>query len=77
MPLISVSPGLLANSTPPFQIIIIFSPLPGSSSEAVSFVSAGAAMIVRMRGLPYDCTEQQIVSSPPFSLLFSLVKIRQ
>ncbi|KAK6727120.1 hypothetical protein RB195_005052 [Necator americanus] len=32
----------------------------GSSSEAVNFVSTGAAMIVRMRGLPYDCSEQQI-----------------
>ncbi|PIO75826.1 hypothetical protein TELCIR_02124, partial [Teladorsagia circumcincta] len=31
-----------------------------SSSEAVNFVSTGAAMIVRMRGLPYDCSEQQI-----------------
>ncbi|WKX90757.1 hypothetical protein Q1695_009531 [Nippostrongylus brasiliensis] len=34
--------------------------LSGSSSEAVNFVSTGAAMIVRMRGLPYDCSEQQI-----------------
>ncbi|KIH60272.1 hypothetical protein ANCDUO_09484 [Ancylostoma duodenale] len=33
----------------------------GSSSEAVNFVSTGAAMIVRMRGLPYDCSEQQIL----------------
>ncbi|VDM44393.1 unnamed protein product [Toxocara canis] len=32
----------------------------GSSSEAVRFVSRGGAMIVRMRGLPYDCTEAQI-----------------
>ncbi|CAI4223186.1 unnamed protein product [Auanema sp. JU1783] len=32
----------------------------GSSSEAVNFVSTGAAMFVRMRGLPYDCTELQI-----------------
>lgn len=34
----------------------------GSSSEAVDFVSRRAAMIVRMRGLPFDCTEDQIVS---------------
>ncbi|ETN85740.1 hypothetical protein NECAME_06253 [Necator americanus] len=42
--------------------------LEGSSSEAVNFVSTGAAMIVRMRGLPYDCSEQQIVlgSCGPF-----------
>ncbi|VDK45944.1 unnamed protein product [Anisakis simplex] len=32
----------------------------GSNSEAVRFVSRGGAMIVRMRGLPYDCTETQI-----------------
>ncbi|GMR54224.1 hypothetical protein PMAYCL1PPCAC_24419 [Pristionchus mayeri] len=34
----------------------------GSSSEAVDFVSRRAAMIVRMRGLPFDCTEDQIRS---------------
>uniref|UniRef100_A0AAF5Q0N0 RRM domain-containing protein n=1 Tax=Wuchereria bancrofti TaxID=6293 RepID=A0AAF5Q0N0_WUCBA len=35
----------------------------GSNSEAVRFVSRGStgAMIVRMRGLPYDCTEAQIL----------------
>ncbi|CAD6186413.1 unnamed protein product [Caenorhabditis auriculariae] len=32
----------------------------GSSTEAMSFVSTGAAVTIRMRGLPYDCTEQQI-----------------
>uniref|UniRef100_A0A0N5AWX6 RRM domain-containing protein n=1 Tax=Syphacia muris TaxID=451379 RepID=A0A0N5AWX6_9BILA len=31
-----------------------------SSSEAVRFVSRGGAMIIRMRGLPYDCTDNQI-----------------
>ncbi|GMT29054.1 hypothetical protein PFISCL1PPCAC_20351, partial [Pristionchus fissidentatus] len=34
----------------------------GSSTEAVDFVSRRAAMIVRMRGLPFDCTEEQIRS---------------
>ncbi|MCP9260870.1 RNA-binding protein fusilli [Dirofilaria immitis] len=35
----------------------------GSNSEAVHFVSRGSTgvMIVRMRGLPYDCTEAQIL----------------
>ncbi|KAH7700084.1 hypothetical protein AAVH_32800, partial [Aphelenchoides avenae] len=32
----------------------------GADSEAVRFASRDAAMIVRMRGLPFDCTEQQI-----------------
>lgn len=34
----------------------------GSSSEAQAFLSRGAAVIVRMRGLPYDCTAKQVVS---------------
>ncbi|CAJ0924207.1 unnamed protein product, partial [Mesorhabditis belari] len=32
----------------------------GCSSEAMIFVSRGASVIIRMRGLPYDCAEQQI-----------------
>lgn len=39
----------------------------GSSCEALAFLSRGAAVIVRMRGLPYDCTAQQVVS---FGCLF-------
>ncbi|EYC45358.1 hypothetical protein Y032_0431g1331 [Ancylostoma ceylanicum] len=42
----------------------------GSSSEAVNFVSTGAAMIVRMRGLPYDCSEQQIDRNSLFQVVF-------
>lgn len=34
----------------------------GSSCEAQAFLSRGAAVIVRMRGLPYDCTAKQVVS---------------
>ncbi|KAH0807764.1 hypothetical protein GEV33_015024 [Tenebrio molitor] len=34
----------------------------GKSSEAQAFLSRGAAVIVRMRGLPYDCTAKQVVS---------------
>lgn len=37
----------------------------GSSSEAQAFLSKGAAVIIRMRGLPYDCTAQQVVSNYP------------
>ncbi|XP_076269051.1 epithelial splicing regulatory protein fusilli isoform X2 [Rhynchophorus ferrugineus] len=33
----------------------------GSSGEALTFLSRGAAVIVRMRGLPYDCTAQQVL----------------
>lgn len=39
----------------------------GADSEAVRFASRDAAMIVRMRGLPFDCNEQQIVSTELFS----------
>lgn len=34
----------------------------GSNTEAQAFLSRGAAVIVRMRGLPYDCTAKQVVS---------------
>ncbi|XP_030756360.1 RNA-binding protein fusilli isoform X2 [Sitophilus oryzae] len=33
----------------------------GSSGEALAFLSRGASVIVRMRGLPYDCTAQQVL----------------
>ncbi|TKR93801.1 hypothetical protein L596_008193 [Steinernema carpocapsae] len=32
----------------------------GSSLEAMNFVNRSAGMIIRMRGLPYDCTEAEI-----------------
>jgi hypothetical protein len=35
----------------------------GASNEAQSFLSKGAQVIIRMRGLPYDCTATQVVSS--------------
>ena len=34
----------------------------GTNSEAHAFLSRGAQVIVRMRGLPYDCTAKQVVS---------------
>lgn len=53
------------------------------SNDAQQFLSRGARVIVRMRGLPYDCTAQQVVRSylshflapddaeePPLTLLF-------
>jgi len=36
--------------------------LAGGNNEATSFLSRGGAFIVRMRGLPYDCGKQQVVS---------------
>ncbi|XP_018320857.1 RNA-binding protein fusilli isoform X2 [Agrilus planipennis] len=33
----------------------------GSNMEAQAFLSRGAAVIVRMRGLPYDCTKEQVL----------------
>ncbi|XP_017773604.1 PREDICTED: RNA-binding protein fusilli isoform X1 [Nicrophorus vespilloides] len=33
----------------------------GSSCEAQAFLSRGAAVIIRMRGLPYDCVAKQVL----------------
>uniref|UniRef100_T1ILP7 RRM domain-containing protein n=1 Tax=Strigamia maritima TaxID=126957 RepID=T1ILP7_STRMM len=33
----------------------------GNNNEAQSFLSRGGQVIVRMRGLPYDCTAQQVI----------------
>ncbi|XP_056638862.1 RNA-binding protein fusilli isoform X2 [Diorhabda carinulata] len=33
----------------------------GSSCEAQAFLSKGAAVIIRMRGLPYDCSAKQVL----------------
>lgn len=55
----------------------------GASNEAQAFLSKGAQVIIRMRGLPYDCTAKQVVSishSPirdlldPLALLFYFVR---
>lgn len=35
----------------------------GASNEAQTFLSKGAQVIIRMRGLPYDCTANQVVRS--------------
>jgi epithelial splicing regulatory protein 1/2 len=34
----------------------------GSNNEAQNFLSRSGQVIVRMRGLPYDCTAKQVVS---------------
>lgn len=34
----------------------------GASNEAQAFLSKGAQVIIRMRGLPYDCTAKQVVN---------------
>lgn len=34
----------------------------GASNEAQAFLSKGAEVIIRMRGLPYDCSAKQVVS---------------
>ncbi|XP_053201759.1 1-phosphatidylinositol 3-phosphate 5-kinase-like isoform X1 [Panonychus citri] len=33
----------------------------GKNNEALQFLSKGAQVIVRMRGLPYDCTDQKVI----------------
>ncbi|CAG2055761.1 unnamed protein product, partial [Timema podura] len=33
----------------------------GSNNEAQAFLSRGGQVIVRMRGLPYDCTAKQVL----------------
>jgi epithelial splicing regulatory protein 1/2 len=35
--------------------------LSGNNNEAQAFLSRGGQVIVRMRGLPYDCTAQQVI----------------
>lgn len=40
----------------------------GASNEAQAFLSKGAEVIIRMRGLPYLCTAKQVVSIVNFYL---------
>lgn len=35
----------------------------GNNKEAQEFLSRGGQVIIRMRGLPYDCTAKQVVST--------------
>lgn len=41
----------------------------GASNEAQAFLSKGAQVIIRMRGLPYLCTAKQVVSRPEKDLV--------
>lgn len=43
----------------------------GATCEAAAFLSRGAQVIVRMRGLPYDATPQQVVSTKVDSTYWS------
>ena len=43
----------------------------GSNNEAQNFLSRSGQVIVRMRGLPYDCTAKQVVSQRTFNLYMS------
>lgn len=47
----------------------------GNNNEAQQFLSKGGQVIVRMRGLPYDCTAQQVVSCRwlNFNLIFNIL----
>lgn len=48
----------------------------GTNNEAQKFLSRGASVIVRMRGLPYDCSAQQVVSTPSTSVsIFLLLRL--
>jgi hypothetical protein len=44
----------------------------GSNNEAQNFLARNGQVIVRMRGLPYDCTPKQVVRWRflPFSFAF-------
>lgn len=42
----------------------------GTSGEAHAFLSRGAQVIVRMRGLPYDCVAKQVVHN--YSMSFKI-----
>lgn len=49
----------------------------GASNEAQTFLSKGAQVIIRMRGLPYDCTATQVVNimSPVIKTLQRLINL--
>lgn len=51
----------------------------GASNEAQTFLSKGAQVIIRMRGLPYDCTANQVVSASYYAqnLFFVLKNLKK
>lgn len=53
-----------SNKTFQFSVeLILFSWFLGSNTEAQAFLSRGGQIIVRMRGLPFTATAQQVVST--------------
>lgn len=48
----------------------------GASNEAQAFLSKGAEVIIRMRGLPYLCTAKQVVSIINFYRCIFIFKLR-
>ena len=44
-----------------YSFLCLLVRLPGSNNEAQNFLSRSGQVIVRMRGLPYDCTAKQVV----------------
>lgn len=49
----------------------------GASTEAQAFLSRGATVIIRMRGLPYDCTAKQVVSRQISEALHSKNNVKE
>lgn len=46
-----------------YRIHILIFTFAGSNTEAQAFLSRGGQIIIRMRGLPFTATAQQVVSS--------------
>ena len=51
----------LISLLPHYFIIYFLLLFLGNNSEAQEFLSRGGKVIIRMRGLPYDCTQKQVV----------------
>jgi hypothetical protein len=49
----------------------------GNNTEAQEFLGRGGQVIIRMRGLPYDCSAKQVVSTLYLSLICQLSNICQ
>lgn len=44
------------------MLIACWAYVTGRNMDAQAFLTRGAQVIIRMRGLPYDCTAKQVVS---------------
>ncbi len=56
------APGALTVGKFPSPRNVFRTNFAGSNKEAQAFLSRGGQVIIRMRGLPYDCTAKQVVS---------------